>query len=390
VTSTSEASAGRRFRAQAPATVPYQRPWLPPAEAVLAYYRRAEEVRHFSNRGPCARLLEDRLSERLGGVRCVTFANCTQAIATALRVALGRPPGPRRLVATPAYTFTATACAIVDAGFEPLFVDVEPDGWQLDPASLEAALAEHGDAVAAVLSCSTFGTPASGALLADWTRITAAHGVPLLLDSAAAFGATDDAGVPAGARGVTELFSFHATKPFAIGEGGMLATPDEHVAEEARRLQNFGLDPQTRVSTAAGTNAKLSELAAASGLAMLDAFDEQLGRRRERVARLRAALDGAPLGWQGGAEASTWQVVPAVARDAAARDAIRAAAAAAGVEVRAPFDPPLHGHPAFAAAPRVALPVSEELARRSVALPMANDLTDDEVARIAEAVRGAA
>ena len=122
------------MRSASPATgrrsVPYQRPWLPPGDRILEYYRLAEEARFYSNGGPCVQLLEQRLSERLGGVHCVVLANCTLAIALALRAALD---GPGRLVATPAYTFTATACAIRWAGFEPLFVDVEPDGWQLDP-----------------------------------------------------------------------------------------------------------------------------------------------------------------------------------------------------------------------------------------------------------------
>ncbi|HEY4095234.1 MAG TPA: aminotransferase class I/II-fold pyridoxal phosphate-dependent enzyme [Baekduia sp.] len=390
MTAISEAQAERAAAARATVAVPYQRPWLPPADAVLAYYRRAEDVRHYSNGGPCARLLEERISKRLGGAACLSFANCTQAISTALTAVAGRPgPEDARLVATPAYTFTATACAIVAAGFEPLFVDVEPAGWQLDPAALEAALAERPGAVAAVLACSTYGTPGTAEQLAAWTASAARHGVPLLVDSAAAFGAADDAGVPTGARGATELFSFHATKPFAIGEGGLLATPDAELERAARSLQNFGLDPVTRLSTAIGVNAKLSELAAATGLAMLDAYDEQLGARRERVAALRSGLDGAPLEWQRGAGASTWQVVPVVAADVVTRDAIMARAEAAGVQVRSPFDPPLHGHPAFAGAARGPLPVSEDLARRTVALPMANDLTADEIAQVVAVVERA-
>jgi dTDP-4-amino-4,6-dideoxygalactose transaminase len=370
--------------------VPYQRPWLPPAERILAHYRRAEEARFYSNGGPCARTLESRLSERLDGAHCVLMANCTLAIAIALQVALERPERSRRLVATPAYTFTATACAIRWAGYEPLFVDVEPEGWQLDPAALDAALGARSGEVAGVLGCSTFGTPAAAAATAAWAATAAEHGVPLVLDSAAAFGAHADDGAAAGARGRTELFSFHATKPFAIGEGGLLATPDPVLAERARRLMNFGLEPATGTSTETGVNAKLSELAAATGLAMLEAFDEQLARRRANAEALRAALSDLPLGWQRGAEESTWQVVPVLAPAAAGRDEVCRSAVAGGVMVRTPFDPPLHRHPAFADAPRHGtLAVSEDLAARTVALPMANDLETEELELVATAVRKA-
>lgn len=367
------------------ATVRYQRPWLPPAERVLEYYRLAEAARYYSNGGPCVRELESRLSARLGGAECVTVANCTLAIVLALQ-AVGDPG--RRLVATPAYSFTATACAIQAAGFEPLFVDVDPESWQLDADELAAALDGHAGEVAAVLGCSTFGTPPAADVRAAWRSAADAHGVPLVLDSAAAFGAVDDAGRAAGTAGDVELFSFHATKPFAIGEGGLLVTTDAALASRVRALQNFGLDPVTRVSVEPGTNAKLSELAGACGLAMLDAFDEQLGRRRACVRDLRAALDGLPVGWQAGAEGSTWQVAPITVAEPGRRAGILTAAEAAGVEVRTPFDPPLHRHPAFAGAARHgSLAVSDALGARTVALPMANDLTADELARIAGAVR---
>lgn len=367
------------------ATVRYQRPWLPPAERVLEYYRLAEEARYFSNGGPCVRELETRLGARLGGVECVTVANCTLAIVIALR-ALCDPR--RRLIATPAYSFTATACAVEAAGFEPLFVDVDAESWQMDGAELAAALEAHAGEVAGVLGSSTFGTPPTAGTRAAWRATAEAHDVPLVLDSAAAFGAVDDEGRAAGTAGEVELFSFHATKPFAIGEGGLLVTADPELAARVRRLQNFGLDPVTRVSVETGTNAKLSELAGACGLAMLDAFDEQLGLRRGCARELRDALDGLPVAWQAGADGSTWQVAPVRVRDAASRAAVLAAAAATGVEVRTPFDPPLHRHPAFAGARRHGtLPVSDELGARTVALPMANDLTADELARIAGAVR---
>ncbi len=158
-----------------------------------------------------------------------------------------------------------------------------------------------------------------------------------------------------------------------------------------RRLANFGLDRVTRTSEETGVNATLSELAAATGLAMLDAFDGQLARRQARADALRGELRDLPLEWQAGSGRSTWQVVPVLAPDGSTRDAVLAACAQAGVETRTPFDPPLHRHRAFAGAPRHGeLRVSEALGARTVALPMANDLRPDELALIAAAVRAGA
>ena len=104
---------------------------------VLRYYARSEEARWFSNGGPCVQELTDRIESMVGGgAHCVLVNNCTAGLMVALRAALGSPAPERRLVITPAYTFTATACAIEWAGFEPLLVDVDPVAWQLDPAQL--------------------------------------------------------------------------------------------------------------------------------------------------------------------------------------------------------------------------------------------------------------
>src|SRR3954451_24834487 len=118
--------------------VRFQRPELPPAADVLAHFAPAEAANWFSNGGPCSRALTERISQRLGSVNCVPVASCTLGLMATLRASFNRPRGRQRLVITPSYTFTATACAIEWAGFEPLFVDVDPHGWHLDAAQLEA------------------------------------------------------------------------------------------------------------------------------------------------------------------------------------------------------------------------------------------------------------
>jgi dTDP-4-amino-4,6-dideoxygalactose transaminase len=371
-----------------PAVVRLQNPELPPADAVMAYYELSQAAGFYSNGGPCARLLAERLEGRLGGeVFAIPVANCTSGLMVALRAAIGAPDGPRRLVLTPSYTFTATACAIEWAGFETAFVDVEARGWHLDPDALEAALERYSGQVAGVLACATFGTAPPPAQRAAWRAACEHHGVPLLIDSAPGFGALDQHGRPLGALGDTEIFSFHATKPFAIGEGGLVVTPDPDLAAAIARLINFGLRPGTRSSDAIGFNAKMSELHAATALAMLDRFDDVLARRRRSAHRLRAALRGTPLTYQHGAGRSTWQIFHVLTATPEDRAHCLELAAEHGVEVRTMHEPPLHCHPAFADRRRDELAVTEQLAARALALPMANDLSPDAVARIAGLIR---
>jgi dTDP-4-amino-4,6-dideoxygalactose transaminase len=367
--------------------VPYQRPAPPSLDEAARYYRLSVEAGHYSNGGPCVQLLGERTAARIGDVESIPVANCTIGLMAALRAVFGDPAPARRHVIVPSFTFTATACAIVWAGFEPLFVDVDRDAWQLDASALARVLGEQGERVAGVLGCSTFGTPAPVATRAAWRRLCADAGVPLVIDSAAAFGAVDDAGLPAGADGETHVFSFHVTKPFAVAEGGIVTTGDPEVADRLRSLINFGFD-ETRTSLVAGLNGKMSELHAAMGLAMLDRYDGALRRRRAQVAAISSAMTDLPLRRQLGAEGSTWQVLQVLVPDADARARALQAAERLGVEARACFDPPLHEHPAFAACTVAGdLPNTRWIVERSLSLPMADFMTSGERRRVAEAVR---
>lgn len=349
----------------------------------MRHYRRSVAAGFYSNGGPCATLLAERLSEYLGGgAECIPVANCTLGLVVALRAACPAADRRRRLVLCPSYTFTATACAIAAAGLEPAFVDVEGAGWHLDCGSLERELTRHHGRVAAVLACATFGTPPPAAHRARWREIARRHGVPLLVDAAPGFGAVDENGTPLGGVGDTEVFSFHATKPFSIGEGGLIATGDRSLAQAARRLINFGLRPGSRASDAVGLNAKMSELHAAAALAMLERIDEVVACRRENAARMRDRIE--PLGYrfQVGSERSTWQILHVQAPTAEVRDRCVALAPAHAIELRTMHEPPLHRQPAFAAADRGPLSVTDALCARSLALPMANRMPEDAFERI--------
>ncbi len=209
--------------------------------------------------------------------------------------------------------------------------------------------------------------------------------MPLLIDSAAGFGACDEDGHSLGLQGDAELFSFHATKPFAIGEGRHARDVERRPCSSAwPRLVNFGIDENRALTEVLGLNAKLSELHAATGLAVLDRLDDILRARRTRAARVRDALEPRGFEFQHGSERSTWQFIPTLAPSAEGRAAVMREAARRSIEVRRYFTP-CHHFGACAAFPRVgSLAVADALADRMLSLPMANDLSDTDIEQIVD------
>jgi dTDP-4-amino-4,6-dideoxygalactose transaminase len=368
-------------------------PEFPPPEAIESYFERSRGASWFSNFGPCHELLVERLESYLGtDVRCVPVANCTLGLMLALRAVAGTPDGERREVVLPSFTFPASIEAILWAGFEPVFVDVERASWQLAPEALGDALRARQGRVAAVMACATFGTPPPRVLREAWEGLCGQAGVGLVVDSAAGFGAVseDDPDGPLAGQGDAEVFSFHATKPFAIGEGGLVTTRDPELATRVRELANFGLVDGI-VREHVGLNAKLSEWHAAAALAVLDGYPGVLERRRAYAARLRRRLE--PLGYvfQEGCARSPWQFVPTLAPSPEARDAALSGGGEAGIELRSYFDPPLTEMPAFSRfAVAGGLEATEWLAARSVSLPMALQDPDDAIDSIERCLAGAA
>jgi dTDP-4-amino-4,6-dideoxygalactose transaminase len=373
-----------------PTTVRFQTPELPPAEAIERYFRLSREARWFSNDGPCAQLLSERLSERLGdGLHCVLVANGSLGLMVALRALIEAGPPEAREVAVPSFTYVATIGAILWAGLKPVFVDVDADSWQADPASLERAIEERGDALACLLLCSTFGTAPPIETRRAWGDLALQTALPLVVDSAPGLGSTDEAGRALAGQGDAEVFSMHATKPFAVGEGGLVVTRRADLAERLRQMIRFGLDDDRALPGPPGLNAKMSELHAATGLAVLDRFDESLSRRRATAARMVEALSPHGFRFQVNAAHSSWQFVPTLAPDASARTRALVEAEAAGVELRT-YHQPLHLMAPLRAHETVGgLEVTGELGRCIVSLPMANDLDEEVVDRICSAVIGA-
>lgn len=232
------------------------------------------ERARWSNDGPLVRDLEQRTGEALDWPHVVAMSSGTSALTAAL-LALGLPRGAE-VITTP-LTFRATALAIEAAGLRPVFAAVDPDTLLLSVDAVEQAMSPR---TGAILPVHLFG------LAADprFEDLAEARGLPVVYDAAHSFDVTQ--GIAG--RGTATAYSLHATKLLHTGEGGLLCTEDEAVAERARTIRNFGL--VGHAGTGPGMNAKLSEVSAAVGLAMFDRLEAEVARRTQVRAAYAAAL----------------------------------------------------------------------------------------------------
>ena len=358
----------------APGPIAVARPRLPAAEAILPYLQRIDEARWYSNFGPLLVELEQRLADRLRPeTRIVTVSNATQALTLALQ-AMDLPVGGH--VALPAWTFVATAHAVIQAGLKPWFVDVDPATWMLDPAAVLALSSDLKRAIAAVIPVCAFGAMPD---MAGWRAFRDRTGVPVLIDAAAAFDTLHDARLPA-------VVSLHATKVLGLGEGGYLATEDADLAHRVRQLTTFGFKG-SRESLVTATNAKLSEYTAAVGLAALDNWPGDRLRWMRTAQMLRIALIGRPevrfqAGW-----GSEWVTsVCTVGLPDGAADGVARMLREDGIDTRQWWDRGCHSSRAFADCRREALPVTEALAGATLGLPFSIDMEAHEIGRVGAAL----
>lgn len=350
------------------------RPRMPSAEAILPYLQEIDEARWYSNFGPMLTRFEQRVADRFRPrTRIVTVANATQALTLALQ-AMDLTPGG--YVVLPAWTFVATAHAVIQAGLKPWFVDVDPETWMLDPATVVALTADLKREVAAVIPVCAFGAVPQ---LAHWRAFRDVTGVPVLIDAAAAFDTLHDARLPA-------VVSLHATKVLGLGEGGFLATEDEGLAARVRQLTTFGFQG-SRDSLIPATNAKLSEYAAAVGLAALDNWPGDRLRWMRTAQMLRIALIGLPQvrfqpGW-----GSDWATsVCTVGLPAGSAEGVARSLGEDGVDTRQWWGGGCHTSRAFADCRRETLPATVALAGSTLGLPFSVDMTAPEIARVAAAL----
>jgi len=352
----------------------FARPPVPPMERVVARLAPSYERGMLTN-GPLVRELEERAAERLGSRHVVAVSSCTAGLMLALRAV-----DPRGPVVVPSFTFSASVHAIAWNGLGVRFAECSPQSFQLDREDAARLLEGAG----ALMAVHVFGAPCAPT---DVQRLARAAAVPLVFDGAAALGARHGSR-PVGSFGDAEVFSLSPTKPVVAGEGGLVATNRDEVADAVRIGRDYANagDYDTRF---VGLNARMSELHAAVALESLADLDANHAARAALAARYRAQLAGVP-----GVRAQdvpdgdvpTWKDVT-IALDArefgVSRDVLVAALHAEGVDTRRYFDPPVHRQRSHAARADRQLPVTDRVAAEVLSLPVYPSLRERDVDRIA-------
>jgi dTDP-4-amino-4,6-dideoxygalactose transaminase len=339
--------------------------------------------------GPEIAELETRLAAWCGAAHCVAVSSGTDAIQIAL---MAEGVGVGDAVFLPAFTYTATAEAVLVIGATPVFCDIDPHTFQIDPAALARRIRQVREAARlrprALIGVDLFGQPA------DWPALAAIaqrEDLFVLDDCAQSFGATLH-GRPLGTMGDATVVSFFPSKPLgAYGDGGALLTESGEQAALYRSLRTHG-EGETRYEVLrTGMNGRLDTLQAAVLLAKLDVFADDLAARA-RIASLydRRLGNRVTVPARVPDSSSAWAIYAILLHDAAQRASVQAALRAQGVPTAIYYPKPLHRQPAYRGHhDGAALPVSETVCDRILALPIHPDLAEADAERVCDALLSA-
>ena len=345
------------------------------------------------SQGPKVAEFEALVAARIGVAHGVATTSCTTALHLAL-VASGVGPGDE--VICPSYSFNATANAVLYAGATPVFADIEADTWNLDPADIEKRLSSKTRAILAVHQVG---------LAADLDRLKASapKGVSLVEDAACAIGSLYK-GRPVGSSGNISCLSFHPRKTISLGEGGMVLTDDESIADRVRRLRSHGASVSDLDRHKAqglvyeeypelGYNYRMTDIQAAIGIEQLKRLDELLARRRAAATRYNTAFckveqiqtPAEPAYARHSYQSYAIRLRPGcrVGRDEAMGELI-----AAGISCRRGI-PPIHLEPLYrdrGPGRNIPLPVTEAVAADSIFIPLYASLSESDQTRVIDAV----
>jgi len=350
--------------------IPVMRPRLPRYEKLAQYLKQIDENRTYTNYGPLQELLTSRLAEYFGVKhdQVLLLANGTLALQGAIEVATWASSS----WVVPSWTFVASAEAVCNAQREIVFGDVDPLTWELQPSKEQSRLAH--------MVVAPFG---SAPKINIW-RDTLSD-VPLLIDAASCFDACRSLETTEFSH-TAVMVSLHATKLVTTGEGGALIG-DADWLSDVRQWSNFGFRGK-RVADVRGTNAKLSEYAAAIGLASLDEWDENRRTMQHLTGTYSDALASLNLSVQPAVkDGFVTSTLVAIFGDKRVRDATRASLEANGVSTRAWWADGVHRMAPFAnCSQREQLHVTEHLASVTLGLPFFVDMTEAQLAAVVSIV----
>ena len=358
-------------------------PTLPPLEEFIPYLEKIWANRILTNGGPFHQQLEKALCDYLGVKHLALFSNGTLGLVTALQAL--RVTG--EVITTP-YSFVATAHSLLWNGIKPVFVDVDPNTLNLDPAKIEAAITPH---TTAIMPVHCYGHPCDVEAI---QKIADNYNLKVIYDAAHAFGVQDEGGSVL-RHGDLSVLSFHATKVFNTFEGGAIICPDAKIKLRIDQLKNFGFVDETTV-VAPGINGKMSEINAAFGMMQLRHIDEALAQRKRIDAAYREALRDVPgirCLQDAGEKVANYSYFPLLveADYPLSRDALYQKLKGNNIYARRYFYPLITDFPMYRGMPsahRENLPVATAAAQKVICLPIYPNLTPQDIQRVIRIVQG--
>lgn len=329
--------------------------------------------------GTRVRTFEAAFADRWGTNHAVATSNGTTALHATLH-ALGVGPGDR-VITTP-FSFVATANAIRLCGATPVFADIDPRTLNLDPDSVREVASSCDGSVDAILAVHLFGLPAA---MDELRAIADEFDAALVEDAAQAHGARyrDE---PVGAVGDVGCFSFYPTKNLTTGEGGMVVTDDDELADAVARFVNHGRTG-TYEHTEVGHNFRMTSLAAGIGLAQLERLPHLVDVRRRNAERYDEALADSSAIQAPATDPHTTHAYHQYTVQTDHRDALSERLSDAGVDTGVYYPTPIHQQPAYAGT-NASAPVAEAAAERVLSVPVHPKLTAAEVDRVADVLAG--
>ena len=367
--------------------IPLIKPCPPRLSEASALLRQIEDSGLFSNFGPVNTLFEETLVDSLfGGTgHCLTVCNATIGLMLALAHVTAARTKRQIFALMPSFTFAAAAQAALWCGLTPLFCDIDPDNWAASAEAEDELLCRYRDQIAVVMPYATFGYDID---LGRYARLQAQTGIPVVVDAAASLGTVSahGHGFGAGFPGAV-VYSMHATKSFATGEGGVIYSADEALIARLRAMSNFGFGAP-RTATMLGLNAKLSEVGALLALLKLRDYDSVVASRGAIAQRYRDTLPG--LQFQtASAQRQVHQFAPALLPRALAplRDELQARLKTAGIGMATYFSPHVAEQPYFTGKSRAgSLDTTRDVAARIVSLPVYDAMTLAEADEVADGI----
>lgn len=359
-------------------------PTMPPLEDFLPYLQQIWDNKILTNGGPYHQQLEQALADYLGVKYISLFANGTMALMTALQSL--RITGE---VITTAYSFVATAHSLLWNGIKPVFVDIAPGSFNLDPKKIEAAITPQ---TTAIMPVHCYGNPCD---VEEIERIASNYGLKVIYDAAHAFGVRCNGGSVLN-QGDLSILSFHATKVFNTFEGGAIISPDAKTKRHIDHLKNFGIVDEVTV-VAPGINGKMNEISAAFGLLQLKNIDVALQKRAAIDEHYRAglrAVAGIHCPSLPAETVSNYAYFPILVKPdyPMSRDALFQKLRDAGIYARRYFYPLISEFPMYRGMPSAAsanLPEASRMAAQIICLPIYPDLPAAQVEHIVHLVKAA-